>query len=304
MKTHSRVDPARAARLLKLATRASVMTAVVLMVVKLGAWWITESVSVMASLIDSMMDGLASILTLAAVRYSLQPADEEHRFGHGKAEPLAGLAQSAFVAGSALFLVLHAVDRLVHPQPVLAPEIGIGVMMFAALATLALLAIQRHVIRVTGSTAIRADSLHYVADLLTYLSIIVALILAGMGVRGVDPLIAILIAIFIVYSAWQIGREAINMLMDRELPDDEKAAIVAITRRHPEVLGIHELRTRRSGQLYIIQLHLELPAHMQLVEAHRIADEVEAEIKDLYPAADVLIHQDPVEREASRPATS
>lgn len=301
MSGRAQVDPARAERWLKIATRASVATAAVLIVVKLGAWWITESVSVMASLIDSLMDGMASLLNLAAVSYSLQPADDEHRFGHGKAEPLAGLAQSAFVAGSALFLVLHAVDRLVHPQPVLAPAIGIGVMVFAALATLGLLAIQRHAIRLTGSTAVRADSLHYAADLLTYLSIIVALVLAGMGVRGVDPLIAILIAIFIVYSAWQIGREAINMLMDRELPEEDKEAIVVICRRHPEVLGIHELRTRRSGQLYIIQLHLELPAQLQLLEAHSIADEVEAEIKERFPGADVLIHQDPVESRSAEP---
>ncbi len=291
----TQANPASNARLLRLATRASVTTAAVLIVVKLGAWWITESVSVMASLIDSMMDGLASLLNLAAVRYSLQPADDEHRFGHGKAEPLAGLAQSAFVAGSALFLVLHAVDRLIHPQPVLRPDIGIGVMVFAALATLVLIAIQRHAIKVTGSTAIRADSLHYVADLLTYLSIIVALFLAGLGVRGVDPLIAILIAIFILYSAWQIGRDSVDMLMDRELPEEEKANIVEIARKHPEVSGIHELRMRRSGQTHIIQLHLELAADISLAAAHSISDEVEAEIIRLYPGADVLIHQDPVD---------
>lgn len=291
----TQANPASNARLLRLVTRASVTTAAVLIVVKLGAWWITESVSVMASLIDSMMDGLASLLNLAAVRYSLQPADDEHRFGHGKAEPLAGLAQSAFVAGSALFLVLHAVDRLIHPQPVLRPDIGIGVMVFAALATLVLIAIQRHAIKVTGSTAIRADSLHYVADLLTYLSIIVALFLAGLGVRGVDPLIAILIAIFILYSAWQIGRDSVDMLMDRELPEEEKANIVEIARKHPEVSGIHELRMRRSGQTHIIQLHLELAADISLAAAHSISDEVEAEIIRLYPGADVLIHQDPVD---------
>lgn len=289
----SAATPEKNQKLLKLATRASVATAVVLIVVKLGAWWITESVSVMASLIDSMMDGLASLLNLAAVRYSLQPADEDHRFGHGKAEPLAGLAQAAFIAGSAVFLLLHAVDRLVHPQPVLAPEIGIAVMIFATVATLVLIGIQRHVIRVTRSTAIRADSLHYVADLLTYLSIIVALVLAGLGVRGIDPLIGIGIAVFILFSAWHIAREAVDMLMDREVPDSEKASIFEIARRHPEVIGIHELRMRRSGQTYIIQLHLELAGDMALAEAHAISDEVEMEILQRFPGADVLIHQDP-----------
>lgn len=284
----------RQERLLRLATRASVATALLLVIVKLGAWWITESVSVMASLIDSLMDGLASVLNLVAVSYSLQPADHDHRFGHGKAEPLAGLAQAAFIAGSAVFLVLHAVDRLIHPQPVLAASVGIAVMIFATVATLALIALQRHVIRVTGSTAIRADSLHYVADLLTYLSVIVALILSGLGVRGIDPLIAIVIAVFILYSAWQIGRDSIDMLMDRELPDAEKASIFAIARGHPEVGGIHELRMRRSGQTYIIQLHLEMSGSLPLEVAHEISDEVEKEILQRFPGADVLIHQDPV----------
>jgi len=281
--------------LLKLATRASVATAVVVGIVKLGAWWVTGSVAVMAPSIDSMMDGMASLLNLFAVRLALQPADEDHRFGHGKAEPLAGLAQAAFVAGSAVFLVLHAVDRLVHPQPVLATGVGISVMIFAALATLVLLAIQRHAIKATGSTAIRADSLHYVADLLTYLSVIVALFLAGLGVRGVDPVIAIIIAVFILFSAWQIGRDSIDMLMDRELPDEDKEHIFEIARRHPEVVGIHELRMRRAGQIHIIQLHLEMDGNMPLAEAHVISDEVEAEILQKFPGADVLIHQDPVE---------
>ncbi len=289
-----RHDPEKSQRLLRLATRASVATALLLVVVKLGAWWVTESVSVMASLIDSMMDGLASVLNLAAVRYSLQPADEDHRFGHGKAEPLAGLAQSMFVGGSAVFLVLHAVDRLIHPQPVLQPAVGIGVMVFSAVATLILLAIQRHAIKATGSTAVRADSLHYAADLLTYISVIAALALAGLGVRGIDPLIAMLIAGFILYSAWQISRDSVNMLMDRELPDEHRAIIHEIAHRHPEVRGIHELRMRQSGQLYIIQLHLELAGDMSLAEAHRISDEVEEEIKGRYPGSDVLIHQDPV----------
>ncbi len=294
MNTRLQVGPEKAAGLLRLATRASVITAVVLIFVKLGAWWLTESVSVMASLIDSLMDAMASLLNLAAVRYSLQPADDDHRFGHGKAEPLAGLAQAAFIAGSAVFLMLHAVDRLIHPQPVLEIGIGIGVMVFAIAATLGLLAIQRHVIRATGSTAIRADSLHYFTDLLTNLSIIAALVMSGMGVTGVDPLIAIVIAVYILYSAFQIGGDAVNLLMDRELPEEQKDEIRAIARRHPEVRGIHELRMRRSGQTYIIQLHLELDEGMSLATAHRISDDVEGEIMAAFPGADVLIHQDPV----------
>lgn len=298
MDKHPETEAQRAARLLRFATYASVFTALMLIAVKISAWWITESVSVMASLIDSLMDALASVLNLFAVRYSLQPADREHRFGHGKAEPLAGLGQAAFIAGSAMFLVLHAIDRLVHPQPVLAIGLGIGVMVFATFATIVLLLIQRHVIRVTGSTAIRADSLHYVADLLTYLGVIAALALAGLGVKGIDPIIAIVIAVYILLSAWHIGSDSVNLLMDKELPESEKEKIKSIARRHPEVFGIHELRTRQSGRTYIIQLHLELDEDMSLAQAHEIADQVEEEIVRTFPGADVIIHQDPVTAES------
>ncbi len=286
--------PHQYARLLRLATYASVVTAAILIFVKLGAMLLTGSVSVMASLIDSLMDVAASLINLFAVRYSLMPADEEHRFGHGKAESLAGLAQAMFIAGSALFLMLHAVDRLLNPQPLQFIGIGIGVMVFAIVATMILLAIQRHVIARTGSTAVRADSLHYVTDLLTNASIIVALALSLAGWPGLDPIFAIGIALYILHSAWRIGHEAFHLLMDRELPESDRERIRQLALSHPEVRGLHDLRTYRSGRREIVQFHMELDGSHSLREAHAITEAVLNEIQTAYPAADIVIRQDPV----------
>ena len=295
------VDPARSARLLRLATYASVTTATVLIAGKLAAALLTGSVSVLASLVDSMMDVAASIINLLAVHYSLQPPDREHRFGHGKAEPLAGLVQAAFIAGSAVFLILHAVDRLLHPQPLQDALIGVGVLVFSIAATVLLLAFQHYVIRRTQSTAIRADALHYATDLLTNTATIAALGLAMLGWSSVDPIFAIGIALYILYSAGHIGYESIQLLMDRELPPAVHARIREIVRDHPRVLGVHDVRTRRSGQTYFIQLHLMLDDQMPLVEAHQVADEVEAAIMAAFPNADVLIHEDPASEPPPRP---
>ncbi len=300
--TQLTIDPAKAGRLLRLATYASVATATVLIVVKLAAALMTGSISVLASLVDSMMDVAASLINLLAVHYSLQPPDREHRFGHGKAEPLAGLVQAAFIAGSAMFLILHAVDRLLHPQAVNDAVVGISVLLFAIIATVILLALQQHVIRRTQSTAIRADALHYATDLLTNTATIVALGLAMMGWPIMDPIFAIGIALYILYSAGHIGYEAVQLLMDHELPPEVHARIKEIARTYPQVCGIHEMRTRRSGQTYFIQLHLMLDDQMPLVDAHRVADEVEAAILAAYPNADVLIHEDPASESPPLPS--
>ncbi len=281
------------ARLLRLATTASVVTAALLIGAKLTAWLLSGSVSVLASLVDSTMDVAASALNLLAVRYSLMPADTEHRFGHGKAESLAGLAQATFIAGSAAFLVLHAVERLLNPHALNDVGVALAVMTFSIVATAVLLAIQRHVIRRTHSSAIRADSLHYLSDLLTNASIIVALLLASRGWSGLDPLFGLGIAAYILYSAWHIGHDAFQTLMDRELPEADQQRIRDCALSHDEVRGLHGLRTRQSGQTRIIQLHLELDDHLSFLQAHRIADEVEQELHALFPSTDVIIHQDP-----------
>lgn len=281
------------AGLLNLASIASVLTASFLIVAKLAAWSVTGSVSLLASLVDSVMDSIASLINLFAIRYSLQPADEQHRFGHGKAEPLAGLAQAAFIAGSAVFLIFHAIDRLRFTQTLEQVGIGLWVMALAIVMTVALLAIQRYVIRKTDSTAIRADSLHYLTDLLTNMSVLLALYLSTLGWTWADPVFAIAVAIYIFYSAWRIGHESFQQLMDRELPDDILQKIQATAMSHPEVMGTHETRTRQAGHTRFVQLHLELDEDLPLKTAHAVADQVEAEILLFLPGAEVLIHQDP-----------
>lgn len=292
------MQPERSARLLRLATNASVATAVLLVLAKVVAWGLSGAVSILASLVDSMMDALASIINLVAVRFALTPADEEHRFGHGKAESLAALGQATFIGGSAVFLVLHALERLANPVVLARVGIGIAVIVFATVVTLLLLALQRYVVNQTGSAVIRADSLHYTSDVLVNLSVIAALLLSGLGWMRVDAILGIGIAIFISYSAWQIGREAVDMLMDRELPPEVQDRLIEIARAHTEVHGVHEMRTRQSGRDYFIQMHLEFDDEMPLIQAHDIGDTVEAAIRKEFPNADVLIHHDPVGADA------
>ncbi len=285
----------REARLLRLATYASSATALVLVVAKLASWLATDSVSLLASLIDSCMDALASLILLFAVRYALRPADEDHRFGHGKAESLAGLGQAIFVLMSGCFLIYRALDRLVHPTPLENTTIGVAVMVFAIVATLALLALQSYVIQRTGSTAIKADALHYKTDLLTNVGVLVALgANALLGAQRADPFVALTIGAYILYSAWDIGQEAVQLLMDRELPEGERRRIAALAQQHAEVRGVHDLRTRRSGRSIFIQLHLEMDGRLSLRQAHAVADEVRDNIEAVYQNAEVIIHQDPV----------
>jgi len=280
-------------RLLHLATSASVFTAILLLVVKIYAWWVSGSVSVLASLVDSLIDAVASCVNFIAVRYALQPADDEHRFGHGKAESLAGLAQSLLIMSSAIYLMVQSVDRMINPLPLEQVDVAVGVMGFSIVATFCLVMYQRWVISKTHSVAIKADSLHYVSDLLTNMGIVAALVLTQFGWQQVDPLLAIAIAIYIFYTAIMIWTESIQHLLDRELPEEEQKHIERIALAHVEVLGVHELRTRQSGRIKIIQFHLELDGNMPLWQAHEICNEVEWEIMEAFPTADVLVHQDP-----------
>ena len=281
-------------RLLRLATYASVATALTLIVVKVAATAQTGSVSVLASLVDSLLDGFASLINLFAVRYALMPADNEHRFGHGKAEPLAGLAQVGFICMSAVFLLVRAVDRLLHPEPLRDMELGIGVMLFATVLTLCLVLFQRHVVKKTQSTAIRADSLHYVTDLLANVSVIAALVAAYYGWLWGDALVALLVALFIFYSAAHIGYDSLQQLMDREIGESEKKQVITVAESTAGVLGVHELRTRQSGQRTFIQMHLDLDESLSLREAHDIAEYVRLDVEELFPESEVIIHQDPV----------
>jgi ferrous-iron efflux pump FieF len=285
---------AEAARLMRIATYASVAVAVTLIAAKIVAWILTDSVSQLSTLIDSLLDLAASLVNLVAVRHALTPPDREHRFGHGKAEPLAALGQSTFIAGSAIFLVIEAIRRFYYPRPLDHSEVGIGVMLFAIVLTIALTRFQAHVVRKTGSLAIEADSVHYISDLLVNAAVIVALVLVTqLGWLFADPLIGLAIAAYILKSAWTIARGAYDMLMDRELPDEDRARIKQIVLDHGEVIAVHDLRTRASGPLTFIQIHVEMDGNMNLYQAHEVADSVEAQLRDVYPGAEVIIHQDP-----------
>ncbi|MEK9670898.1 MAG: cation diffusion facilitator family transporter [Rhodospirillaceae bacterium] len=284
----------KAARLMQLATYASVSVAAALISVKIFAWALTESISLLSTLIDSMLDLIASLVNLFAVRHALQPADREHRFGHGKAEPLAGLAQAAFICGSAAFLLLEAGDRLINPRVVVNTEVGYAVMVLSIVLTVALVMFQRYVVKKSGSVAIGADSLHYQTDVLINLSVIASLyVTSEFGILYADPLFAVAIAGYIVWGAWQIGKMALDILMDKELPDAERARIREIVTAHSEVMGMHDLRTRTSGAHVFIQMHLELPPEMTLMKAHDITDAVTDELMAVFPNAEVIIHEDP-----------
>lgn len=284
----------RPSRLVRAATYASVLIALVLILAKFLAFIVTNSVAILTSLVDSVLDFLASIVNLWAVRHALTPADSEHRFGHGKAEPLSGLAQSAFVAGSAVLLIVEAVSRFSNREQISSGEIGIGVMVFSIIATLGLVLFQKYVVNRTGSVAIMADSLHYTGDLLLNISVILALVLSTyVEVTWADPAFAIGIALFLLWNASRIARQSIEVLMDRELPDVERSAIKRIALEHPKVLGVHDLRTRSTGLQKFIQFHIVLDPSLQLVEAHSISDQVEMALMANYPGADIIIHQDP-----------
>ena len=291
-----------AGRLMRLATYASIGLAAALIAVKLVAYLLTDSVSLLSTLIDSLLDAAASLINLVAVRTALVPADSEHRFGHGKAEPLAAMGQSAFIAGSAMFLLVEAGNRLVNPSPIQNSGLGLAVMGASIVATVFLVAFQRHVIRRTNSVAIKADSLHYLSDLFVNSAVILSLLLwRQFGWTFVDPLFAAGIGCYILWTAWQIAHNAFDLLMDRELPDAARRRIRDIALAHPEVRELHDLRTRSSGSATFIQFHLELEGDMPLMRAHAVSDQVEDAILVAFPGAEVIIHQDPAGLPEHRP---
>ena len=280
-------------RLVTRAAMAATIMASLLLVIKIFAWWHTGSVSILAALVDSLVDIAASLTNLLVVRYSLQPADEEHTFGHGKAESLAALAQSMFISGSALFLFLTGIQHLARPEPLQAAAIGVAVTLVALLSTVILVTFQRWVVRKTHSQAVRADMLHYQSDVMMNGAILIALGLAWYGWHRADALFALGIGGYILYSALRMGYEAVQALLDRALPDGERQEIVDIVTSWPGVRGAHDLRTRQSGPTRFIQIHLEMDDHLPLVEAHLVAEQVEQAILRRFPGSDVIIHQDP-----------
>ncbi|MDE4016003.1 cation diffusion facilitator family transporter [Glaesserella parasuis] len=277
----------------KRAANFAVIVAATLIIAKAFAWWQTGSMAILAAMTDSLVDLFASLTNMLVLRFALQPADDDHTFGHGKAESLAALAQSAFITGSATFLLLQGIQRLTEPQLVQSSELGIAISLFSIVLTAALVLYQKKVVKLTQSPAIEADSLHYQTDLYMNAAILVAMILNIYGVIYADALFAIGIALYILFNAAKMCWEAVQSLLDKALPQEEVDQIWAIALQHPRIIGIHDVKTRRAGAIRFIQLHLELDDHLPLVVAHDITDSLEQKILAVVPYSEVIIHQEP-----------
>jgi ferrous-iron efflux pump FieF len=276
------------------AAMLSVSTALFLLVLKGYAAWVTASVAMLGSLADTGLDVVASLITLYGVRVAAVPADREHRFGHGKAEAIAALFQVGIITFSALGIGWRSIDRLLHGQTTADAEYGIAVSVVAILTTFGLLWYQRRVIARTGSVAIETDHVHYQSDLLLNLSVIVALVLDQyFGFAGADPILGLGIALWLGWGAWAASARAIDQLMDKEWPEEKRRRFVEVAARHPELKGIHDLRTRASGMHDFVQFHVWVDPAMTVAEAHRVMDEVEHKLEAEFPACEILIHPDP-----------
>ena len=287
------IDP-RHARLRNSAAYASVAVSAILIVLKFAAWLATGSVALLSSLVDSLLDVVAAVVNLFAVRHAAEPADQEHRFGHGKAEPLAALGQAAFLAGGALLVTFEAISRIVTPAPIGRTALGIEVMIVSILVDGALVLYQRFVVARTGSLAIGADELHFRSDMMVNAAVLAALVVDRVfGVPILDALLGGVIGLWIVFGSIRLWRLSMDQLMDREMPDSDRARIRAIAEAADEVAAVHDLKTRLAGPTAFIQLHLEMDGAMELRRAHEIADWVEAELRAAYPHAEIIIHQDP-----------
>lgn len=289
------VDEQERRSLVKRATLVAVVVAGILVCLKFFAWWMTDSISLLSSLLDSLLDTGASFLNLLAVRHAMRPPTDNYRFGHGKAEALAALAQSGFIVTSAVLVMKEAISRFTHPEIIESTGIGVGVMVISIIMTLGLVRFQRQVIAKTESLAVSADSLHYYSDVLMNSGVIVSLVGSWyFGWLWLDPLFGLFISVYIFITAIRIVLQPLQVLMDRELPESYHDKIVDIVMTHPGVKGYHELKTRTSGLRVFIQLHLDLDKNLSLQEAHDIADGLEKKLEHLFPSAEVLIHQDPV----------
>jgi len=248
----------------------------------------------LGSLADTALDLIASLATLVGVWVASQPADEKHRFGHGKAEALSALFQVILISLSACGIAFRGVVQLIEGRRVEAAGDGIIVSVVAIGATLALLTWQRHVIRKTGSLAIRTDNLHYKSDLVLNLAVIAALVLDQyLGIALADPLFGLAIAAWLVLGAWRAGREALDNLMDKEWPQEKRLRFVELAARHPELSNLHDLRTRTAGNRDFVQFHVDLPAGMSVGQAHAITERVEQDLLSHFPGMELLIHIDP-----------
>jgi ferrous-iron efflux pump FieF len=290
----SEIDAAERSKLTTRAAMASIAMAVILIVLKSWAAYETDSTAMLGSLADSGLDLVASLVVLLGVRIAAQPADWDHRFGHGKAEALASLVQIILITISAIFIGFRAVQRLLAGAETADAELGIGVSLVAMVLTAALITYQRHVVRRTGSLAIGTDRLHYSSDLLLNGSVIVALGLDQYAhLVGADAIFGLLIALWLLWGAWSASSHALNQLMDREWPDELRERFLTAAKEYPELSGLHDFRTRSSGTHYFAQFHVWVPADWTVQQAHDRLDAVEEALQERFPGTEILIHVDP-----------
>jgi len=275
-------------------TTLSVVTAVVLVTAKAAAWWASGSVALLASLADSGLDLLASLITLYAVRYAVEPPDAEHRFGHGKAEAFASLMQAGLVFASAALIGREAIAGILRPQPIDAGGWAIAVMALSVVMTFGLITVQSWVLKRTRSVAVTGDRAHYAADLVSNIAAMAGIAGASLlGVHWLDAAAGMLVAVWLLWGAIGVFREAGAQLMDHELPEEERARIVALMTQDPRVQDVHQLRTRASGPWIHIQMHADLDPDCSLAEAHEAMVAAEKRVLEAFPAADIIIHPDP-----------
>lgn len=273
---------------------ASIATVAILIFIKAFAYVMSGSAAVLSSLIDSVMDAVVSLINIMAIRYSLKPADHDHRYGHGKVEGLAALFQSAFIAGAGVFLVFESLDRLARPEPSSESLTAIAIMFISILLSGVLVLVQKVSLKYAPSLAVEADSAHYSGDIAINAGVVAILLCLHYGAPGwVDPAFAIIVAAYLGYTAYTVAMKGIDMLLDRELPDDMRAQIIDIINRHPDAIGAHDLRTRRTGMDINIAFDLEIDPDKSLRTAHAIAIDIEQQILKLFPNAEIMIHKDP-----------
>lgn len=289
-----RLAPEKASAITRRIASLSIIVALILVGAKGAMWLYSGSVGMLSSLADSTLDLAASLFSFFAVRYASTPPDREHRYGHGKAEAFAGLFQAGLVAVSGALIAMQAVARLLNPRPVSHSTEAIGVMMLSIVLTGALVWAQSRAVAQTGSVATKGDRAHYASDVGANLAVIAG-IAANSLVPWADSVAGLAIALWLAHGAWEVARDAANHLMDKELPEDARANIVKLACEGGEVLGVHDLRTRASGPFVHIQFHADMDPDMPLKQVHTIIVAAEARIRAAFPAADVIIHPDPID---------
>lgn len=281
--------------LVRSASIASLLVASTLIVLKYYGWVTTNSVSLLGSLADSLIDFLASVFVFVAISYSILPADAKHRFGYGKSEGLAAFVQSLLIGISGIYVCFEAIKRLLNPSQINQPSIAIWIILVSIVLTLTLVMYQKYVVKKSKSIAIESDRYHYLTDTYINLSVLFSIAITGWTrFVFIDALVGLLISGVILYTSVTLLKKSFKILLDQEIQSDDRDRIREIALDHPKVLGFHDLRTRDTGREYIIQFHLELDPNMSLLESHEITDEVTDNILKLYPDSELIIHTDPL----------